>query len=146
MSTAARSLPERVILVVDDEAMICRLTARFLADAGFRVLEAHGAAKALALLATLGGSVQLVVSDIAMPQMTGLELAAAMADRWAAVPILLVSGHGAPEPVYTGPFLPKPFTAAALLDAVARLLPPVSPAPAAAGRRAYGRVYIEASG
>jgi CheY-like chemotaxis protein len=145
MGTAARSRPEPVIVVVDDEPMVCRLTARMLAEAGYRVLEAHGAAEALALLATLSGSVQLVVSDIAMPQMTGLELAAVIADRWAAVPILLVSGHGAPEPVYAGPFLPKPFTPAALLDAVARLLPTASPVPAGAGRRAHGRVDIQAS-
>jgi CheY-like chemotaxis protein len=127
MGTAARSLPERVILVVDDEAVVCRLTARILANAGFRVLEAHGAAEALALLATLSGRVQLVVSDIAMPQMTGLELAAVIAGQWAAVPILLVSGQGGPGTVYAGPFLPKPFTPDALLEAVAGLLPTQNP-------------------
>ena len=53
MGTAARSLPERVVLVVDDEDMVCRYTARVLAEAGFRVLEAHSAAEAVSLLSAL---------------------------------------------------------------------------------------------
>lgn len=81
MGAAARPLPERVVLVVDDEEVLCHLTARILADAGFRVLEAHSGTEAVALLSTLNGSVQLVVSDIAMPGMTGTELAALMAGQ-----------------------------------------------------------------
>ena len=40
MGSTAQSLPERVVLVVDDEEVVCRLTARVLTDAGFRVVEA----------------------------------------------------------------------------------------------------------
>jgi len=79
MDVGASPLPERVVLVVDDEETVCRFTARVLEDAGFRVMEVHSGAEALALLATLDGRVQLVVSDIAMPKMTGTELAAQMA-------------------------------------------------------------------
>ena len=122
MGTAARSLPERVVLVVDDEDMVCRYTARVLAEAGFRVLEAHSAAEAVSLLSALDGAVQLVVSDIAMPEMTGTELAALLADQWPAVPLLLVSGQGGPAPDYPGPFLPKPFSPDALLEAVSLLV------------------------
>jgi CheY-like chemotaxis protein len=122
MGSAAQSLPERVVLVVDDEELVCRLTARILADAGFYVLEAHTGAEALALLSSLNGSVQLVVSDIAMPQMTGTELADVAAARWPAVPVLLVSGQGGPPAGYPGTFLPKPFTQDALLETVAGLV------------------------
>ena len=54
MGTAARPLAERVVLVVDDDPLVCRMTARVLVDAGFRVLEAHDGAEALDRLATLG--------------------------------------------------------------------------------------------
>jgi len=124
MGTAARLITERVVMVVDDEELVCRLTARILADAGFRVLEAHSGDEATTLLATLGANgIDLVVSDISMPGMTGVELAATMAQRWPTVPILLVSGQGGPPPGYGGSFLPKPFTPEALVDAVRGLLP-----------------------
>jgi CheY-like chemotaxis protein len=92
-------------------------------DAGFRVLEVHSAFEAVALLSTLEGKVEFVVSDIAMPGMTGLELAAHMADRWPAVPVLLISGWGGPPAGYRGAFVLKPFTWDVLLDAVAGLAP-----------------------
>lgn len=123
MGSAAQSLSERVVLVVDDELVACRVTARVLVDAGFRVVEVHSSLEAVALLSTLEEKVQFVVSDIVMPGMTGLELAAMIADRWPAVPVLLISGQGGPPSDYTGAFLPKPFTWDVLLDAVARLLP-----------------------
>jgi CheY-like chemotaxis protein len=122
MGSAVRLLPERVVLVVDDEELVCRLTARVLTEAGFRVVEAHSGAQAVALLSTLGTAAGLVVSDIAMPSMSGVELAATMAERWPTVPILLVSGHGGPQNGYRGPFLAKPFTAEALLSAIASVL------------------------
>jgi CheY-like chemotaxis protein len=123
MGSAARSLPERVVLVVDDDEVVCRITARVLVDAGFSVVEAHSGEEAVALLSTLDGSVQLVVSDIAMPGITGPELAALMAERWPTTPILLISGQGGPPPGFPAPFLPKPFTWDVLLDAVAGLVP-----------------------
>jgi CheY-like chemotaxis protein len=114
---------EGVVLVVDDEPVVCHLTARILTDAGFHVLEAHSGSEAVALLSTLDGSVQLVVSDIAMPGMTGVQLAAAMADRWPATPVLLISGLGGPATGYTGRFLAKPLAPEALLDTVGELVP-----------------------
>jgi CheY-like chemotaxis protein len=123
MGSAARPLPERIVLVVDDEAVVCRLVARMLADAGFEVLEAHSGTEAVELLATLNGTVRLVVADVSMPSMTGIELATLMAHRWPTTPILLMSGQGGPPAGYPGLFLPKPFTAEALLDAVRRLVP-----------------------
>lgn len=122
MAPAARP-QERVVLVVDDEDVVCRLTARILADAGFRVLEAHSGAEAVALLSKLDGSVQLVVSDIAMPGMTGMQLVATMADRWPTTPVLLVSGQGGPAPGYTGRFLAKPFMPDVLTATVRELVP-----------------------
>ena len=123
MGPAARPLAERVVLVVDDEDLVCHLAARILADAGFHALEAHSGAEAIALLSTLHGRVQLVVSDIVMPGMTGAELAEHVARRYPGTPVLLMSGFGKLTPDYSGQFLPKPFTVDALLGAVGGLVP-----------------------
>jgi len=126
MGTPAQLSVERVILVVDDEEVVCRYTARMLRDAGLRVLEAHDGEEALVLLETRGPTaVGLVLSDIAMPRMTGVELAAAIGERWSTVPFPLVSGQGGPSSDYPGAFLGKPFTPDALIAAVGELLGPV---------------------
>ena len=96
--------------------------ARILTEAGFRVVAAHDGSEALALLAAFEGQVQLVVSDIAMPGMTGVQLAQTVTTRWPALPLLLMSGQS-PGPDYVGRFLPKPFTTDSLLETVAALVP-----------------------
>ena len=117
-SAAVRPLSERVVLVVDDEAMVCHLAARILTEAGFRVLAAHDGTEALALLTTLEGRVEMVVSDVAMPGMTGTQLAQAVTALWPTLPLVLMSGQGGPATGYAGRFLPKPFTRGTLLDTV----------------------------
>jgi DNA-binding NtrC family response regulator len=118
-----------VALVVEDEDAVRHLTARVLEDAGFRTREADSAEAALALLGALKDTVGLVVSDVSMPGIGGLGLAAVMAEGWPSTPILLMSGYGGPGFGYAGAFLAKPFTAEALLDAVAGLVPLPSPSP-----------------
>ena len=126
MAAPAGRSPRGVVLVVDDEEPVRRMTARILHDVGFHVLEAHDGEEAVTLLATLGSDVVwLVVSDVAMPRMTGDELARIMAERWPAVPVLLISGQGTPQADYQGTFLPKPFTPRELIAAVRALLPSV---------------------
>jgi CheY-like chemotaxis protein len=81
-----------------------------LVDAGFPVVEAHSGEEAAALLDALGPrKVGLAVSDIRMPGMSGVELAALMMDQWPTVPVLLLSGQGGPPTGDPGPFLPNPF-------------------------------------
>jgi len=109
--------------VVDDEEMVRRLAAHILVKAGFHVLKAHDGREAVVLLSAIDSGVQLILSDIAMPGMTGEQLAAIVTARWPTMPILLMSGQGGPHAGYAGPFLPKPFTPDTLLDAVAALLP-----------------------
>jgi len=123
MGTPARRLVERVALVVDDEEVVCRITARMLMEAGLRVLEAHDGEEAIALLEHLGATaVGLVVSDVAMPKMNGVDLATVIGQRWPAIPVLLVSGQGGPASDYPGAFLGKPFTPEALIGSVEELL------------------------
>jgi CheY-like chemotaxis protein len=123
MGSPALRLSERVVLVVDDEELLRQYMSRTLRHAGYRVLEAEDGAEAKRLLEMLGPTViGLVVSDIAMPKMTGDQLAMMMAERWPTVPILLVSGQGGPRTDYQGSFLPKPFLPDALTAAVSELL------------------------
>jgi CheY-like chemotaxis protein len=102
-------------LVVDDEPLVRRLTLEMLADAGFGVLEAGGAAQAMQLLESHEG-IALIVSDINMPGQDGVSFAAAARALRPGVAVLLVSGNPRPGGVHC--FVAKPFTCASLLRAV----------------------------
>ena len=119
MAPPARIPLKGVVLVVDDEDIVRRLTARMLEKDGFRVIEARTGSEALDLLGTL--KVQLVVADIGMYGMSGFDLADLMAAHWANVPLLLMSGYGRPPGEYGARFIGKPFTADALHDMVETL-------------------------
>jgi len=129
IGTTAQRCSERVIVVADDEDIVRRYMVRALAEAGFRTVEVHDGHEALALLTRLGPAlVWLVVSDVAMPGVSGTQLVTAVAQRWPRLPVLLVSGR--PPLDYRGPFLGKPFTVEALVASVERLLPPPAGYPA----------------
>lgn len=125
MSSPADRPFEQVVLVVDDEELVCRYTARILANAGFRALVAHDGEQAIALLTSLGNLVWLVVSDIQMPRMSGVELAGMIAIRRPGLPVLLVSGQGVPPQSYEHRFLRKPFTPDDFVATVRGFLPPL---------------------
>jgi DNA-binding response OmpR family regulator len=123
MGTPAHRLSELVVLVVDDEELVRQYMTRTLRHSGYRVLQAEDSADAKKLLETLGPTViGLVVSDIAMPKLTGDQLATTIAERWPTVPILLVSGQGGPPGNYQGSFLAKPILPDVLTAAVSDLL------------------------
>jgi DNA-binding NtrC family response regulator len=124
MGTAARPPADQVALVVEDQAEVRHMVARILADAGFSVTEAESGDDAVAQISLLRGRVQLLVSDVAMPGISGDALAATVCERWPGMPVLLISGAPGRGGKYNYPFLQKPFTPDALLDAVSRLVPP----------------------
>jgi CheY-like chemotaxis protein len=115
----------RTALLVDDEALLRRLLARILGEAGFGVVEAENGEVALAAALRMNGTLDLVVSDIHMPVMNGLELARQLRPLHPAVPILLITGRDitdpAPEPEGFE-LLRKPFRAEAFLGAIDRML------------------------
>lgn len=106
------------ILVVDDDAMVREVTAGMLADAGHVVHEAADGAEALEFLVR-GGQVDLLITDINMPRMGGLELVKQTRERWPELPILLVSGR--PQPPGTQAYVAKPFGWDTLVQAVSRV-------------------------
>jgi signal transduction histidine kinase/ActR/RegA family two-component response regulator len=83
----------QVILVVEDNAVLRDAICETLITSGYRVREAPNGREALALLESEGAAVDVVLSDVVMPQMGGLALARAMRDRGWAHPVILMSGH-----------------------------------------------------
>jgi CheY-like chemotaxis protein len=80
------------ILLVDDDGLVCRTTAMLLADLGHQVREALSGKAALEILRS-GAAIDLVLTDQAMPGMTGLQLAAQIRESWPEMPIILTTGY-----------------------------------------------------
>ena len=80
------------ILLVDDDALVCSTTASMLADLGHQVRPAASGKAALEILRS-GATVDLVLTDQAMPGMTGLQLAAEIRASWPDLPIMLTTGY-----------------------------------------------------
>jgi CheY-like chemotaxis protein len=115
------------ILVVEDEPQVRTLLKAMLAQSGFEVVAAKDGTSAFRELRKRGGNVALVVTDVDMGRMDGIELAQSVRTEYPNVPILFVSGLPvAPselEKVAPGTLLlTKPFTAAALVQAVQKLI------------------------
>ncbi len=113
------------LLVVDDEPRVLHLTCGVLETLGYRVLAAAGADEALALLAEHRDDIQLLLTDIVMPGMTGTELARRVTAIAPQVAVLYVSGHAADAATELGPsthFVQKPVSRHGLAHAVRRAL------------------------
>ncbi len=116
------------ILVVDDEQMVRDLMVRALKSKGYEVLEASDGSEALEIIEEPSTEIDMVVTDVIMPRLTGLELVKRMREVQRDVPVLLVSGFS--EEMFTGdavaasklPLLRKPFRSNDLLDRVRDLL------------------------
>jgi CheY-like chemotaxis protein len=117
-----RQSRKQTVLLVEDDAMLRSILAQALADEGYAVLTAEDGEQALAIASTLEGQLGLVVSDIRLPVMNGLELADRLACLKPPPPVLFISGVMADQNV-SGPLLAKPFGPSAFLEQVARLLP-----------------------
>jgi two-component system, cell cycle sensor histidine kinase and response regulator CckA len=123
-----------IILVVDDQENVRALIRRQLSDYGHTVLEAGDGAEALHLVRRRNGAVDLILSDLVMPQMNGTELAGRIGGEFPGVPVILMSAFAPAGVARVGlnesivPVLQKPFDAVQLGELVALALEhPVSP-------------------
>jgi CheY-like chemotaxis protein len=114
-------LSAATVLVVDDEPLLCSLVSRILRDAGYSTLEANHGRSALEAARRSGGRLSLVVSDVRMPVMDGVQFAREFRLLFPTVPILFTSGQ-ADVSLAGEEVLAKPFKAELLLSAVTRLL------------------------
>jgi len=108
------------IVVVDDDAEVRVVVAEFLEDFGYNVLQADGAAAAMRLLEQ-SPRTSLMISDIRMPDMSGLELADIVTSRYPKLKVILISGYFVAQQV-NRPFLRKPFRMNDLRTAVEQQL------------------------
>jgi two-component system, cell cycle sensor histidine kinase and response regulator CckA len=117
----------RSILVVDDEEAVRRIAARTLRREGYRVSEACDADQALALVSSDPSLADLLVTDVVMPGLSGVELASCIVAARPDVRVLFSSGASTMATAETSrlprgaAFLPKPFTPKALGDRVRAL-------------------------
>jgi signal transduction histidine kinase len=111
------------VLVVDDEALMLTMTETILNEFGYKTLTASSGQKALAILARDGVKVDLVVTDLVMPGMSGRELVERIRKQTPATRILCMSGYGLSADKQAGaPYLRKPFTSAELLAKVRQVI------------------------
>ena len=122
------------ILVVEDDPRVSRSTVGSLAELGYAPIACASGAEALDTLAR-DNSVELLITDVMMPEMTGPELVRMVGDLYPHIAILFVTGFvgeaGEAEAMSGYQMLRKPFTIAALADAVASALSRASGSPPA---------------
>ena len=125
------------VLLVEDDAMVRKLAATILERNGYRVLQALTAGDALLLAEQKGKSIQLVLTDMVMPQLSGTQLAERLRSIIPGVPVVYMSGYmtrSAPEVLpESAMFVQKPFTPETLLHKLREALGAASRV--AAGRR-----------
>ena len=113
------------VLLVEDEEAVRTMAARVLRQRGYTVLEAATGASALALLESHDGQVDVLVTDIVMPEMSGLELAERVGAVREGIRVLYMSGYAESAPGLehvAGSLLHKPFRANELVGTVRRLI------------------------
>ncbi|HKU62222.1 MAG TPA: response regulator [Gemmatimonadales bacterium] len=116
------------ILVVDDEPGVRRLACQTLARGGYATIEAEDGAEALRILEDATPAIALVLSDIRMPRLDGVQLESACRERWPGLPVVLMSGEVTRDWVVrlvregAHPVIRKPFQADTLLQAIRAIL------------------------
>jgi|RhiMethySRZTD1v2_1073278.scaffolds.fasta_scaffold06959_13 two-component system, cell cycle sensor histidine kinase and response regulator CckA len=106
---------EERILVVDDEPAVRRLLARILRSRGYDVFETEDGHSALAFMGSTNRQMDLVVTDVVMPSMSGVRLAEQIRAQWPTVKTLFVSGFPTSDALRASetqsiPLLGQPFT------------------------------------
>jgi two-component system cell cycle sensor histidine kinase/response regulator CckA len=115
------------VLLVDDEPALRQFAARILIEEGYIVHEAMDGAEALERVTASAAQFDVVVSDIVMPRLNGVELLAVLSVSFPEIPVVLMSAYGTAELTERGIAAPcavlsKPFSAEHLLDEVRRCL------------------------
>jgi two-component system, cell cycle sensor histidine kinase and response regulator CckA len=136
---ATASVGKETVLLVEDENAVRGPVARSLRDLGYNVLEATDGPAALSVAQTHEGGIDILVTDVVMPHMNGVELARQLGTTRLEMKVLLVSGYADDSLTRYGAldrdtaFLQKPFTVAALARKIRGVLET-----SRAGQRAAG--------
>jgi len=117
-----------VVLLVEDESAVRHLAARVLRAQGYTVLEAGNGEEALQIIQMHSGVIDLLLTDVVMPEMSGKALADRVVRRYPAIRVLFISGYTDRAIVHHGQLerdvlcLQKPFTLRALAQKVREVL------------------------
>ena len=128
----AQAEQEAIVLVVEDERAVRQLAERILSRAGYRVMTAASGSEALALVQQQDTAIQLLLTDVVMPNMSGRQLADAMTVRYPDLRVLYMSGYTDNAIIHHGVldsgihFIGKPFSASALTRKVREVLAEVA--------------------
>jgi DNA-binding NtrC family response regulator len=134
--TSSGQTPPTLILVVDDEPGLRHLACQALERAGYAILQAEDGVEALRMLEQSPQPVALVLSDIRMPNLDGIQLEQTCRERWPGLPVVLMSGEVTRDWVVrlvregAHQVIRKPFACETLLDAVRAALEPPRAGPA----------------
>ena len=126
---------------VEDEDALRESTSRTLAGAGYQVLVADGGAAAVRIAREAEGPIDLLLTDVMMPEMMGNEVAARVQELRPGIPVLYMSGYAQPVLTENGTLPPgveiveNPFPRAVLLERVRARLPKRAPGPERPSRR-----------
>jgi len=117
--------PSLVVLLADDELVVRSLAQSILTREGYRVLIAVDGEHALEVSRSYSGPIELLLTDVKMPKMDGLELSGHIASERPGIKILFMSGKESGELMVHGKkmeFLRKPFVARELSQKVSSML------------------------
>jgi two-component system cell cycle sensor histidine kinase/response regulator CckA len=126
--SAGPSGGSETILLVEDEETVRSVAARVLSNQGYTVLTSSNGQDALALLDQVEGQIDLVLTDVVMPDMGGLELATRLQHQWPGLKVVYMSGYAEGDKLepgmrdYQRSFLQKPFSAESLTVKVREVL------------------------
>src|ERR1051325_11369248 len=112
------------ILFADDTDIVRELFCEALRRSGYRVLEAENGVKALSVARCHSGPIDLLITDIMMPRLSGPKLRRAFGASHPETSVLFISGYAGDEIDFDGPFLQKPFTPDTLLSKLSEILQP----------------------
>ena len=124
----SRKIRDTTLLVVDDNGMLLKMAVDLLESAGYNVLAAENPVEALKVFDSAATAIDLLVSDVVMPDMSGPELYEQLTRKHPKLPVLFISGYTndiqLPRDMLheTVNFLPKPFTSEQLLTRIQLLL------------------------
>ena len=125
-SSSTQSLPQKTILVVDDDREILDLVSNYLCSLGYTVLVAKSGPEAISAVESHFGPIDLLLVDVGMPGMTGIEFVKYFSSRRSDVPVIFMSGFGESQELgsLSGAieFLPKPFSLSELAGKTIRLI------------------------
>jgi two-component system, NtrC family, response regulator AtoC len=114
------------ILIVDDDDLICRMLEELLIQSGYTVSTCTQAINALEKLEK--ECVDIVLTDVGLPDMSGVELTERIIEKWADVPVIVMTGSGEIEiavqvlKLGASDFIRKPFAAAAIQESIKLVL------------------------